>query len=518
MTVKCAGTFTWPTKIWSPGVQAVAKPESGDVEITIPRDLATDRVWIRLYNTEGTSVPFPFLIGGLKELTEVEPNNKPAEAQVISELGVTINGILKEPEVDCFSVTLQEGQTLVAALDANTRLGSPMDSILQVVSTNGIVLAENHDDLKLDPRLAFKAPKTGTYVVRVFAFPATPDTTIRFNGSANHLYRLTLTTGPYATHAIPLSAPVADPGTISVAGWNLPGEISLKPSVLGGNSLANDREFEVLDELRRSSDSQIGFALIDDSGVSARVRLTPYKVVNNLADAQIGKPLTVSLPSSITGCLKNRNQSDEYTIPLVKGQQVLISAESRSLDLQLDPVVRFYGPTGAVISDIDDTGATRDALIAYTAAADGDHKLVIADRFRQGSDRSFYLLTVRLEEPDFELSMPAESIAVTADKPAEFVVKVLRRGTASEAVGPISIEFAGLPDGITSTPVISEVSGAAATEVKLVLTSTGVEHTGPVRVQGKATVPKDIHRFARTPARLGVAFDSVWLTATPKAQ
>lgn len=516
--VKCAGTFMWPVKVWAPGVQAVPKEESGQLEITIPRDLSTDRVWIRLYNAEGASAAFPFLIGGLKEVTEVEPNNKPAEAQVISELGVTVNGLLKEPEADCFSVTLQEGQTMVAALDANTRLGSPMDSILQIASPNGIVLAENHDDLKLDPRLAFKAPKTGQYIVRVFAFPATPDTTIRFNGSANHIYRLTLTTGPFATHAIPLSAPITNPGPLEVAGWNLPAEVRLNPVVAGGERLANDRELEVIDELRRNADAQIGFAFLDDSAVATRVRLTPYETVNNSAKANDSKPLPVRLPSSITGCLRTRNQTDDYLIPLVKGQQVVISAESRSLDLQLDPVLKLLGPTGAVISDVDDTGATRDALIAYTAAADGDHKLIVGDRFRHGSDRSFYLLTVRLEQPDFELSLASDTLTVAADKPAEVTVKIQRRGTAAEAVGPITVEFLGLPEGVTSAPVVSETTGPTAAEVKLTLTTTGVEFAGPVRIQGKAAAPKVIQRLARTPARLGVAFDSVWLTGTPKPQ
>jgi epoxyqueuosine reductase len=42
---------------------------------------------------------------------------------------------------------------LVAAVEANTALGSPMDAMLQVVSPRGFVLAENNDDIHLDPRL-----------------------------------------------------------------------------------------------------------------------------------------------------------------------------------------------------------------------------------------------------------------------------------------------------------------------------------------------------------------------------
>src|SRR5438045_8191618 len=56
VVVTCAGTFNWPTRVWSPGVEAVPRSDSGKLEVTIPADLATDRVWIRLFNEEGASI------------------------------------------------------------------------------------------------------------------------------------------------------------------------------------------------------------------------------------------------------------------------------------------------------------------------------------------------------------------------------------------------------------------------------------------------------------------------------
>ena len=73
--VTASGSFTWPVKVWSPGVPAIAAAEAGKLGITIPPDLAADRVWLRLYNAEGATAAVPFLIGNLPELMEHEPNN-----------------------------------------------------------------------------------------------------------------------------------------------------------------------------------------------------------------------------------------------------------------------------------------------------------------------------------------------------------------------------------------------------------------------------------------------------------
>ena len=516
VVVTCSGAFTWPTKVWAPGVDAVPTADSGKIEISIPNDLMADRIWIRLYNDEGASTCQPFLIGLLNEIEEVEPNDKPRAAQAVSDPNVTVNGVLKDGEVDCFAVQLAVGQTLVSALDANTRLGSPMDSIMQIVSIDGIVLAENHDDLNLDPRLAFKATKAGTYIIRIFAFPSTPNTTIRFNGGAGHIYRLTLTTGPYVTHAIPLTAPLANPGEVSAAGWNIPPETKLNIVPFGGTRLADQQEFEVLDDLRRSPDGRIGYAFSVGFPSAARVRLTPFSVILGVKPADAKEPLLVPLSSTVTGCLQSRRQTDEFRVPLTKGQQVVISVESRSLDVTLDPVMKLSDPTGTAIAEVDDSGPSRDSAITHTAAHDGEYRLAISDRFRQGGDRCWYLLTVRSDQPDFELSAATDSVTVPADKPGELTVKVQRRGTPVEAVGPITIQTVGLPDGISAPPVVSEPTGPTATEIKLTFTSSGTAFSGPIRIVGKASQPNEIERSARTPAKLGIAFETIWMTVLEK--
>ena len=174
----------------------------------------------------------------------------------------------------------------------------------------------------------------------------------------------------------------------------------------------------------------------------------------------------------------------------------------------------LFDPTGKAVAEVDDVGASRDVSIVHTTALDGEYQLTIGDRFRQGGDRAWYLLTVRTEQPDFELSVSTDQITVAADKPTELPVKIQRRDTAPTPTGSIEVKVLGLPEHVTVAAVVSEPNSPTAAEVKLSFTSNGTPFSGPIRIVGKTAQPKEIERFARTPARLGYAFESFWMTAT----
>jgi hypothetical protein len=115
-----------------------------------------------------------------------------------------------------------------------------MDAILQVVSTNGFVLEENNDDHELDPQIVFTAKNEGTYILRIFAFPAQPDTSIRCAGGETYIYRLTLTTRGFGDHTFPLAVSRGEPATVEVSGWNIPAamkQLTVKAEAAGPISL-----------------------------------------------------------------------------------------------------------------------------------------------------------------------------------------------------------------------------------------------------------------------------------------
>jgi hypothetical protein len=511
--VKLTGKFDWPVNVWAPGVEIAAGEESGKLEISIPADLAADRVWLRLHNAEGASALVPFLIGSVRETAEQEPNNAPKEAQAIAELPVTINGALGRADVDGFAVTLMAGQTLVAALDANTRLGAPMDAILQVTSATGTVLAENHDAVGLDPRIVFTATQAGTHIVRVFAFPATPDSTIAFRGGDDYLYRLTLTTGPYLHNAVPLAVSETNLDPVRLHGWNLPADVTLPVQPFGGDRLAEFAEREPLGELRTPSNGGMGLVFSPEFAGSARVRIVPHEVVANIPAAIAEQPFLLSQPTVVTGWLQTPKQRDEYRLTLAKGQPVLITAEAHMLDFPVDPVLVLTDPAGNVAAEVDDASRNqRDAVLTHTPKQDGEYRLTVFDRYRHGGPLGFYRLSVRRDEADFELTAAADALVIPAGKPGELVVNIQRRNIAGQEIGPITFEGLDLPEGVTLAAVVSEPKGGTSTKVTLSLTSAGPAFSGPIRLVGKSG---DLTRSVRTPAKLGAAWDTLWLTAIP---
>jgi hypothetical protein len=149
-------------------------------------------------------------------------------------------------------------------------------------------------------------------------------------------------------------------------------------------------------------------------------------------------------------------------------------------------------------------------MLTHTAAKDGDYLLTVSDRFRQGGPRAFYRLTIRQDEPDFELSAGADSVVATPGKSTDLAIKVQRRGGS---VGPITIQVVGLPPGVTAPPVISEPAGPTAAAVTLKFSTAGPAFSGPIQIVAKASQPKPIEHFVRTAPRLGAVFESIWLTA-----
>jgi hypothetical protein len=182
-----------PLQAWSEqGELAIDWNQQPDkATIKIPADAQPGIHWLRIYNPFGATELLPFFVGTLPEIAEIEPNNQLAQAQPI--VPSTVNGVLhKSGEVDMFAIAVEGDQTVTATVQANRELGSPMDAVLELLDPNGTVIASNDDDLGNDPRIEMTIPSGGLYHLRIFAFPAAPDSTIRLAGSSNYAYRLTV--------------------------------------------------------------------------------------------------------------------------------------------------------------------------------------------------------------------------------------------------------------------------------------------------------------------------------------
>lgn len=515
--VRCAGEFDWPVRAWAPGVEATPTETEGELRIALPHDLATDRVWLRLFDDQGASRAVPFLIGELPETLEIEPNDSPEEAQRLSEVAAppndarrAVNGRLeKSGDVDAFAVELQAGQTLIAAIEANHAFGSPMDAILQATSPDGAVLAENHDGVGLDPRLTFTADATGTYLIRLFAFPAEPNQRIAFHGGDEYVYRLTITTGPYLAHAV--VAARDGPPAATPFGWNLPPGVRLAVSPLA--EVFRGQEIETVEPTMGPSAL---LAVVRAPGWAGSARVRTPEAGTPAYDATTGPlPCMNSLPMTIGGRLDAPKGVDLIPLLLQQGEPVVIAVDSPRIDSPLAPRARLSDPDGKIVAETPVSGPVRDLLIEYEPTQSGEHVLAISDRFGHGGPLFYYRLDVRPRRSNFALSLKADAATLTPGQPLEIPVAVSRVRGGDTAIGPITVEAVDLPPGVACPPVVSEPDGDTAAEVVLKLESTGEPFSGPIRIEGDSGEPNR-RRRALAPAAFGSRFDSLWLTVLEK--
>ncbi|QDV53961.1 PPC domain-containing protein [Gimesia fumaroli] len=471
---------TQPVSVWtsSPGlkVEIPAKPAKGkekQFSIQIDPNTKPGLYWLRFHNAEGASGIRPFLVGTLAEQAEAEPNEKLSEAQQVELPSATINGVLaKSGDVDTYQVSLKKGQTLIAAQTANEQLGSPMDGVLQILNHRGTVLSQIDDTLWFDPRIVFTAPADGTYFVRTFAFPADPNSTIRFAGAASYIYRLTLTTGPFVDHSLPLAWHPSTAKPVALEGWNLPVKLKTQmPSVMESNESA------------LLSAPQLGNSL------TIPMSTTPVVLETKATQEEAGQQLT--LPTTVTGKIAEPEEIDVYRFTAKKGEKLSFKVDSHDLGYPLDPHVKLFDAKGKLLKEIDDPKRNYfDARLDYSIPADGEYRLEVTDRFQHGGFRYVYLLSILPTEADFSLQAANELYTLTAgDKPLEIDVTIDRQSPRFN--DDIEVSIAGLPEGATCEPIVSKVKDKGGKSVKLKLEAKkDVVFQGSLVIQGTSAKDK----------------------------
>ncbi|MEX2026379.1 MAG: PPC domain-containing protein [Pirellulaceae bacterium] len=489
----------WPLQIWSefPGLTIEPAADKGQLKIIAAADAPAGIHWIRLANGEGASPPRPFFVGALPEIEEKEPNQTLAEATPVSASSVVSGKLAKRGDVDLFAVTLQPGQTLVADLLANEVLGSPMDAVLQLCDQAGTILAQQHDTRGLDPRLIFATPTAGTYYVRLFAFPSQPDSSINFAGGDNYFYRLTLTTGPFVDHTLPLAVTRGTAADLALAGWNLPSPVArLEPA-------ANLWRESWLWQLPDAA-GLLPLRLVDH----------PSLVVAPSASPEMPQPAPV--PVFLTGDFESPRDVDAVAIEAKKGQRLEIKVASESLGYEADPVVTVIDAAGKTLAENDDGGRSeRDASVTFNAPADGTYQVQIRDLHGRGGVRMVYMCTIFQGLPDYALSIAAGSYRIAPEMTVEIPVAINRIGGFKEE---IEIAAAELPAGVTAEVVKSPGEGDASKSVKLVVKAAADAQSGSLRIVGKSAGPTPRERTATFESTQGTAkylHRDLWLSTGP---
>ena len=491
----------WPVDVWTSTTHIAARAleKKGRLAVKIAPDCPTGVHAIRLFdNTTATPIR-PFLVSQSEEARESEPNDRLADAKLFK--GTTVlNGVFdKVGDADSFAVDLEAGETVVAAMTAHQILESKVDPVLQVLTSDGFVVAQNHDWLGLDPRVAFTAKKTGRHFVRCFTFPSQPNASIQLSGGATLIYRLTVTTEALVDYTYPLTVENGKARSVELVGWNLGTET---------------RELTLPSEQLIGAPEQLQL-WPSELATPVTIDVVPHTTLTENSENP-SEPQRIDIPSSVTGVLTQPQETDRFSFEGKKDQALRLEIRARRIGSPLDGFLILKGPDGKKIAENDDA-ADKDPAIQLKLPADGHYTIEIEDRNREGSERYFYLLTATTPPPDFSLSTAANVHTLETGKSLDIVVTPGRKDGLS---GFIEITAVDLPPGVRSTQVTSMAAGESTKKVTLTLTADdGITASAPFRIVGRATEHESLERYVRSgKAWMDGTVPHLWLVVKPAAQ
>ncbi len=457
----------------------------------------------------GVSAVRGFMVGARRELIEAQTPGSIDRAMAVG-LDVTINGrIEKAGEADFFRFEAKSGQRVIMECFAE-RIDSPLRAVLELFDKSGTRLAVNRGYFGIDPVIDFKVSNDGTYFVKLQDLTMT--------GSADHIYRLDLDTGPRVVYTMPSVVQKGKPSRVALYGWNL-------NSAGGARSNGNGRGFDrvemeipghVVEEsgmmpvrMNLEQASMEGFAYhYPKSHSSIFMGLTDIPVVVDGPDSHgPGQAQGIKIPSEICGQLVAGDERDWYWFEASRGEvfyfEGLAGRIQSSMDLRVavfdakgDRELARIGDDVSGVRNVVESGNS-DPIGRWRAPQDGRYLVSVQNRVGGilSDSRRIYRLSVRREEPDFELlAVPrgSDSSGLNLVRGGRCAVDVIAFRKCGFS-GGIRIFANRLPNGVEFPdiwigPGVNEVVGVVSGEELLVGGLSGLELNGESEGIGRRRV------------------------------
>ena len=478
-SVTLVGKFDpWPTRLDLdiPGVTWEATTNTGVITVRVSPKAPVGPQVIRAFSPEGVSAPRFLILSSHPQRAEVEPNDETRTAQVLSDLPAEVNGRLeKNGDVDSYSVELHAGQNLVARLEAYT-LQSPLDPVLRLLDAQGVQVAWNHDEVRsLDPLLAWRAPKAGTYVLQVFGFAYPADSDLRFSGSAKSVYRLHVSTDPVARHGWPLGVSRSVETRVRWGDWGVP-EMSSESTLVPSSAIASGTVGHSL---------QIpGHRLPLEMPVGDGKEWVEVEPNDTAATAQ-----TLEIPSAVSGDLDRAGDEDRYRVSAKKGEALRLEVQAAGLGFPLDAWLKIEDATGKELVRNDDSGGA-DPVLDWTPLESAEYRVVVGNLLQRGGRDQRYRLSVQRPQPVWSASVPEAFLSLEPGKTNEWKVAITRRFGAETR---LTVSVRGLPPGVRVDPVEVPEKALEAT-LRWITATNAASFSGPFQVEVMA--PKSVQGLA----------------------
>ena len=282
-------------------------------------------VWVK--TPTGESAKLKLYADDLAPITTSAADFKNGLVQ-IAKLPASVWGTLTETgQHDAYRFTAKAGEELVLDL-AVAQVGSVAKSpTLEIVDSNHTVLAVNRGlDSGSDPFLAWKAPADGDYHILV------SNTTM--DGSAGHVYRLTIGALPFVTSWSPLNAQVGKETKVTLIGHHLGDKatVTLKADKEGITNVPLDAK-------------ALRFRTMPSLRVSALAQVNEVEGNDDLAKAQV-----VSSSSNINGLLTKAGDTDHFAFDAKKGQTWIIETLAAQSGSPADTKLEVLHPDGKPVA------------------------------------------------------------------------------------------------------------------------------------------------------------------------
>ena len=455
-----------------------AKQWQSKIEIAPDATLGT-RVWRLSCDRAGTPGR-PFIVGDLPELIETESNSIARDAERIT-LPVTVNGrIAGERDLDYYIFTAAKGQVVTCDVMAG-RLGSLPDAVVEVLDERGRRVPVQEIRMGGDPVAAFRAPRDGDYLLLV--------SSVSFHGGPEYVYRMTVTTEPYAAYVFP-------PG--GQAGKSAQVELFC----LGG--VSDETRMPVLRVLKETvplAHAEVG-PLWHRSEVAAAAPIPLYvgdvpETVETEGNDAADRAMSLDLPVTVHGRFLNSADEDWFAFTAKKGQSLSIQCRPFPTGGRALPILELTDAAGKVLlkhTSID--AADRAIRIQWQAPADGRYRLHLMDVQHgvRGGPGFIYRLTVGTAQPDYALGLAADFAGVIQGDKTQIGIQLDRKGGFD---GPVDVVVEGLPEGVRAEKT-QIAKGKSSADLVLVAEEGAQPTDASLRIVGRSEIGgKTVERVAQ---------------------
>ncbi len=427
---------------------------------------------VRVVTPNGVSNPLVINVSHLPEVAESGANNSLDQAQSIS-LPVALNGAISgAAQVDYYKFKAKKGEELVFEVDA-ARRGSPLDSSVVLLNTEGKELARNEDGNGLDSLLFFTPDEDGEYVLQLRDF--------RYSGGGNFAYRCYGGVLPYVQSIFPFGGQRGKQVEVALTGRNLQGTDKITLNIEAKAPLGRR---EIRASTPRGLSNLIPFDVSDFTDFNESETNNTVEMAN-----------AITMPVAINGKINRPKDVDRFKFKVDKDQKVVCDIAAYRFGSPLDAVLMLTDAKGAVLQQNDDSAAA-DARIEFDAKKDTEYVIGVRDLTGRGGEQFGYRLMVRspsASEASFQVRFTPDALRVYRGGQTRVRCEVIRSGGFE---GPVRLAWEDLPSGVTGDPLV--VTTAPGSGLMLLAASKDAfVGTSPIRLAGSAIVGgKTITRVA----------------------